>query len=88
MLYDKTLVECFCTISLLDVHLKLFVLIQSQYHRHNLSNHIKRTFSSVFILGIREVCDMEKALGILWKKTIAGRFSAHPCPRGAKGISE
>ncbi|XP_022793143.1 uncharacterized protein LOC111332124 isoform X2 [Stylophora pistillata] len=36
--------------------------------------------------GIREVCNVEKALGIFWKKTIAGRFSAHPCPRGAKGF--
>ncbi|KAJ7390600.1 hypothetical protein OS493_023989 [Desmophyllum pertusum] len=36
--------------------------------------------------GIREVCEVEKALGILWKKTVAGRYSAHPCPRGAKGF--
>ena len=40
---------------------------------------------SFFNVGIREVCDVEKALGLLWKKTIAGRYSAHPCPRGAKG---
>ena len=40
---------------------------------------------SFFHVGIREVCDVEKALGLLWKKTIAGRYSAHPCPRGAKG---
>ncbi|XP_068751351.1 uncharacterized protein [Montipora capricornis] len=36
--------------------------------------------------GIHEVCEAEKALGILWKKTVAGYYSKHPCPRDAKGF--
>ncbi|XP_044183540.1 uncharacterized protein LOC114975600 isoform X2 [Acropora millepora] len=36
--------------------------------------------------GIHEVCEAEKTFGILWKKTVAGDYSTHPCPRGAKGL--
>ena len=35
--------------------------------------------------GIREVCEAEKALGQLWRKTAAGRISSNPCPRKATG---
>lgn len=45
-----------------------------------ISSRVLRTF-----LGIREVCNAERALGIDWKKTSAGHYSTVPCPREAKG---
>lgn len=42
-------------------------------------------YLTLIFLGIQEVCEAERALGIMWTKTGAGHYSTHPCPREAKG---
>ena len=42
-------------------------------------------YLTLIFLGIQEVCEAERALGIMWTKTGAGHYSRHPCPREAKG---